>query len=77
MATALKYLRLIRVLVFLTHPRPNVPLVIMYRYLKMNFYISREPLRRSVRIEGHVEKIESRLSDEYFASRPFESQVGT
>ena len=35
----------------------------------------REPLKRSVRIEGRVERIEADLSDQYFASRPLDSQV--
>ena len=35
----------------------------------------REPLKRSVRIEGRVERIETDLSDQYFASRPLDSQV--
>jgi Pyridoxamine 5'-phosphate oxidase (EC 1.4.3.5) len=33
-------------------------------------------LQRQIRIEGIVEKIESTASDKYFASRPFESQLG-
>jgi len=33
-------------------------------------------LERQVRIEGRVEKISSNVSDEYFISRPFESQIG-
>jgi pyridoxamine 5'-phosphate oxidase len=32
-------------------------------------------LEREVRIEGKVEKISSNISDEYFTSRPFESQI--
>lgn len=35
------------------------------------------PLERQVRIEGRVEKTEPELSDEYFASRPYDSQVGS
>ncbi|MCS7069380.1 MAG: pyridoxamine 5'-phosphate oxidase [Meiothermus sp.] len=35
------------------------------------------PLERQVRIEGRVEKVEPAISDEYFASRPYESQVGS
>ncbi len=35
------------------------------------------PLERQVRIEGQVEKVEPQLSDEYFASRPYESQIGS
>ncbi|GBG30688.1 Pyridoxine-5'-phosphate oxidase [Hondaea fermentalgiana] len=35
-----------------------------------------QELQRSVRIEGRVERIEPELSDEYFAVRPRESQVG-
>lgn len=33
-------------------------------------------LERQVRVEGKVEKISTKKSDEYFASRPRESQVG-
>ena len=33
-------------------------------------------LERQVRVEGKVEKIPTKKSDEYFASRPRESQVG-
>ena len=33
-------------------------------------------LERQVRIEGHVEKLPESQSDEYFASRPYTSQVG-
>lgn len=35
-----------------------------------------EPLRRTVRIEGRVEKTSAEDSDNYFRSRPFESQIG-
>lgn len=35
-----------------------------------------EPLRRSVRIEGRVERVDENQSDEYFLSRPFDSQIG-
>ncbi|XP_060568697.1 pyridoxine-5'-phosphate oxidase-like [Ruditapes philippinarum] len=35
-----------------------------------------EPLKRSVRIEGKVEKISTDKSKEYFNSRPKESQIG-
>jgi pyridoxamine 5'-phosphate oxidase len=34
-----------------------------------------DKLERQVRIEGTIEKIEAPLSDEYFASRPFESRL--
>ncbi|WP_027881428.1 pyridoxamine 5'-phosphate oxidase [Meiothermus rufus] len=34
------------------------------------------PLERQVRVEGQVERLEAELSDEYFASRPYESQLG-
>ncbi len=33
-------------------------------------------LERQVRISGHVEKLSGRVSDEYFQSRPRESQIG-
>lgn len=35
-----------------------------------------EPLKRSVRIEGTVEKLPEAESDEYFHSRPKDSQIG-
>ncbi|MGL6110182.1 MAG: pyridoxamine 5'-phosphate oxidase [Rubrivivax sp.] len=33
-------------------------------------------LERVVRIEGRVERVETALSDEYFASRPLDSRIG-
>lgn len=33
-------------------------------------------LERQVRIEGHIEKISDKESDEYFYRRPFESRIG-
>lgn len=33
-------------------------------------------LRRQVRIEGHVEKISKKKSEEYFHSRPHDTQIG-
>lgn len=39
-----------------------------------NFYW--EDLARQVRFEGNVEKVPEFISDEYFASRPRESQIG-
>jgi pyridoxamine 5'-phosphate oxidase len=33
-------------------------------------------LERQVRIEGHVEKIDAKTSDEYFNSRPLQSRIG-
>lgn len=33
-------------------------------------------LERSVRVEGRVEKVSAETSDEYFASRPYQSRVG-
>jgi pyridoxamine 5'-phosphate oxidase len=33
-------------------------------------------LERVVRIEGRVERVETELSDEYFASRPLDSRIG-
>ncbi len=35
-----------------------------------------DKLERQVRIEGCVEKVAANLSEEYFLSRPFESQLG-
>lgn len=35
-----------------------------------------EPLKRQVRFSGKVRRLEPELSDEYFASRPRESQLG-
>uniref|UniRef100_A0A8D8WB09 pyridoxal 5'-phosphate synthase n=1 Tax=Cacopsylla melanoneura TaxID=428564 RepID=A0A8D8WB09_9HEMI len=35
-----------------------------------------EPLKRSVRIEGHVEKTSEKESDDYFHSRPYASKIG-
>lgn len=35
------------------------------------------PMERQVRIEGWVEKTEPELSDDYFASRPYDSQIGS
>ncbi|WP_337868982.1 pyridoxamine 5'-phosphate oxidase [Meiothermus sp.] len=35
------------------------------------------PLERQVRVEGQVEKVEPELSDAYFASRPYDSQIGS
>lgn len=40
----------------------------------MTFYW--EPLRRQVRIQGRVEKITDEEADDYFATRPRESQLG-
>lgn len=40
----------------------------------MNFYW--EALKKSVRIEGRVEKISQELSEQYFDSRPVGSQIG-
>jgi hypothetical protein len=46
------------------------------RTLKLNTSPDfREPLKRSVRVEGRVERVDPHQSDEYFASRPFGSQV--
>ncbi|OAD60249.1 Pyridoxine-5'-phosphate oxidase, partial [Eufriesea mexicana] len=36
-----------------------------------------EPLKRSVRIEGKVQKTSSEDSDRYFQSRPYENQIGS
>jgi pyridoxamine 5'-phosphate oxidase len=33
-------------------------------------------LERQVRVEGHVEKVDTKVSDEYFASRPLKSRIG-
>ena len=35
-----------------------------------------QPLERQVRIEGRLQKVDSSVSDEYFASRPRGSQLG-
>jgi pyridoxamine 5'-phosphate oxidase len=35
------------------------------------------PLERQMRVEGRVEKVEPQLSDAYFASRPYDSQIGS
>ena len=43
---------------------PNAALVFFWRELE-----------RQVRIEGEVEKVSKKESDEYFASRPIESQI--
>ncbi|QRN41768.1 MAG: pyridoxamine 5'-phosphate oxidase [Neisseriaceae bacterium] len=33
-------------------------------------------LERQVRVEGHIELLDPKASDEYFASRPYKSQIG-
>lgn len=33
-------------------------------------------LERQIRIEGKLQKVDSKISDEYFASRPHDSQIG-
>ena len=43
---------------------------------KMSLLFFWPTLQRQVRIEGSVEKVESSVSDAYFASRPRESQLG-
>ena len=43
-------------------------------YAAMNFFWPE--LERQVRVEGHIEKISSTESDDYFYSRPKESQAG-
>ncbi|KAJ9593664.1 hypothetical protein L9F63_014789, partial [Diploptera punctata] len=35
-----------------------------------------EPLKKAVRVEGHVEKLSPSESDTYFHSRPIQSQIG-
>jgi len=44
------------------------------RYASANFFW--QPLERQVRIEGKVYKISDKESDDYFATRPRESQIG-
>lgn len=43
------------------------------RFASVNFYW--QPLERQVRVEGKVYKISDKESDDYFASRPRESQI--
>ncbi|ODN05535.1 Pyridoxine-5'-phosphate oxidase [Orchesella cincta] len=43
-------------------------------HASLNFYW--EPLKRCVRIEGHVEKLSTEESTEYFMSRPENSRIG-
>jgi len=43
-------------------------------FAALNFYW--EPLKRCVRIEGHVKKLSEKESTEYFESRPLGSQIG-
>ncbi|XP_069683875.1 pyridoxine/pyridoxamine 5'-phosphate oxidase-like isoform X2 [Periplaneta americana] len=43
-------------------------------HVALNFYW--EPLKRAVRIEGQVQKVSAAESDEYFQSRPRNSQIG-
>nr|XP_022903068.1 pyridoxine/pyridoxamine 5'-phosphate oxidase-like isoform X1 [Onthophagus taurus] len=34
------------------------------------------PIHRSIRVEGKVEKLSSEIADEYFKTRPYDSQIG-
>lgn len=43
-------------------------------YVALTFFWAE--LERSVRIEGHIEKISATDSDTYFASRPYTSRIG-
>src|SRR5205085_10805419 len=43
-------------------------------HVALNFFWHQ--LEKQIRIEGKVEKVDARISDEYFSSRPRESQLG-
>ena len=43
-------------------------------YVALLIYFDR--LQRQIRVQGQAEKISSEESDRYFASRPYESQIG-
>jgi pyridoxamine 5'-phosphate oxidase len=43
-------------------------------WISLNFFW--QPLVRQIRIEGHIEKLSPEESDEYFNTRPRESQLG-
>jgi pyridoxamine 5'-phosphate oxidase len=45
------------------------------RYAAVNFYW--QALERQIRVEGKVYKISDKESDDYFATRPRESQIGS
>ena len=44
-------------------------------FASLNFFW--QPLARQIRVEGKVSKVDVKESDEYFASRPRESQIGS
>ncbi|MEO8146201.1 MAG: pyridoxamine 5'-phosphate oxidase [Bacteroidia bacterium] len=45
-----------------------------HNYVALNFFWHQ--LEKQIRIEGKIEKVDAKTSDEYFASRPRESQIG-
>lgn len=43
-------------------------------YAALNFYWPQ--LEKQIRVEGNISKVSDQVSDEYFASRPVDSQIG-